>query len=885
MAWSTDEIRKTFLEFFRSKGHTVVASSPLIPENDKTLMFTNAGMVQFKDVFTGKDRRPYTRATTAQKCVRAGGKHNDLENVGFTARHHTFFEMLGNFSFGDYFKKDAIELAWNLVTEVYRIPKERLAVTVFKGEDGIPADQEAAGFWRAVGVPEERILWLGKHDNYWQMGPTGPQGPCSEIHYFIGSDPERMLAPGRVASSDGWVEIWNLVFMQFSRDAEDGPLNPLPKPSIDTGAGLERLAAVLQGKTSNYETDSFRSLIDAIAAEIKKPYQSSEAMDDVSMRVIADHSRAAAFLIADGVQPSNMGAGYVLRRIMRRAIRHGDRLGFDELFFHRAASRVVDRMAPAYPELERAKALIVKVCEAEESSFRRTLRNGLKLLDENMSGLVKGAALDPVFVARLYHTYGFPIDLTRVIATERGFLVDEKAAEEEVKRSNPEQEERTVKPEDTGTGKLWYELREKLGPTEFSGYDADMTETTVLGIVAGGAAVPKAKVGTEVSLILARTPFYGESGGQVGDKGRLQGEDGAWVQITDTIKPRPDLHVHHGVVKDGTLAVGAKVVAEIDRSARDATRKNHSATHILHLALKEVLGSHVQQKGSLVAPDRLRFDYAHFEPLTPEQVEAIERRANEMVLRNAPTVTNVCSIEEAKGAGAVMLFGEKYGDRVRMVRIGEDTLELCGGTHVRRSGDIGLIKIVSDAAIASGQRRLEAVTGLGALDWVQRQSRVAGQTAGLLKSAIEAMPDRVEKLQKRVKDLEKELDKSRADAALGGAKGDVLDKVEDLNGVKVLIHKADGTPIKSLRDLSDKLRDRLASGVVVLGAAEEDKAGILVAVTKDLSSRIKAGDVVKAASLAMGGSGGGRPDFAQGGGRAELLEAGLKKAREVLGGA
>jgi alanyl-tRNA synthetase len=882
------EIRSRFLQFFKERGHEVVPSSPLVPHNDPTLLFTNAGMVQFKDVFTGKETRPYKRAASAQKCVRAGGKHNDLENVGYTARHHTFFEMLGNFSFGDYFKKEAIDAAWTLITEVLGFPKERLCATVFKGEGDIPPDHEAARYWEAAGVPKERIFYFGKSDNYWQMGDTGPQGPCSEIHYYAGdlSDPT-MLDEARVAASQGWLEIWNLVFMQFSKDTPDAPLVPLPKPSIDTGAGLERIAMVLQGKRSNYETDAFLALIEGIAGELGKKYGGfTEKPDDVSMRVIADHSRAAAFLIADGVQPSNEGRGYVLRRIMRRAIRHGSRLGFGDLFFHRACDRVIEQMKSVYPELERARSLISKVAESEESSFRRTLEKGLKLLGDAMESTKneRRDALDPTFVAKLYHTYGFPIDLTRVVAAENGLAVDEQAAQDAVVASNPEQAGAQLTSE-RAIDQVWYEVREKTGPTTFLGYERDDAECEVKALVSGGKAVDRAGAGDEVRVVLDRTPYYGESGGQVGDRGIIEAK-GLRIAVSDTTKPRPDLTVHVGKVESGEIHLGQKVEAKIDRAARESTRKNHSATHLLHLALKEVLGDHVQQKGSLVAPDRLRFDYAHFEAVTPVQIDAIERRVNEIVLEDADTVTEVGSMERARQAGAVMLFGEKYGESVRMVRIGKVSLELCGGTHVRRAGEIGLFKITSDAALAAGVRRLEAVTGLGALAWAQSQARLLGQVASVLRAPTDAVPDRVEKLLKQNKELQRDLERARADAALGTKTGgDLLDRAESLSGVRVLIHRADGTPKKALREMSDKLRDRLQSGVVVLGTVEEDKASLLIAVTKDLSNRINAGELVKAASQVMEGRGGGRADLAEGGGKPELLDRGLTRVREILASA
>ncbi|MBI4816168.1 MAG: alanine--tRNA ligase [Deltaproteobacteria bacterium] len=881
-ALSTDEIRSAFLSFFEKHGHDIVTSSSLVPSNDPTLLFTNAGMVQFKDVFTGREARPYVRATTAQKCVRAGGKHNDLENVGYTARHHTFFEMLGNFSFGDYFKDLAIELAWKLITEVYRMPEDRLCVTVFAGEDGIPADEEAAAIWERVGLPKSRIFRLGKKDNYWQMGDTGPQGPCSEIHYYLGDDVRNALDQGKVERSEGWIEIWNLVFMQFQKEKKDSPLAPLPKPSIDTGAGLERLAMVLCGKTSNYDTDAFTPLIGRISDELKKPYGGSMKPDDVSMRVIADHSRAATFLIADGVQPSNEGRGYVLRRIMRRAIRHGSRLGYDDLFFHRACLAVIDRMQRAYPELERTRSLVGKVAESEETAFRKTLERGLKYLAKEMEEVRARSetSIDPVFVAKLYHTYGFPIDLTRVIASENELSVDEVAAEKAVVDSY----------KDKGSGRLgaeaaiesiYFEVRQDVGPTIYLGYDQDAASATVKALIVGGQMVSEAATGADVEIVLDRTPFYGESGGQVGDRGSLRAA-GLELEVSDATKPRSDLTIHVGKVRSGMIQRGQTVEAIIDRKAREATRKNHSATHLLHLALKEVLGDHVLQKGSLVAPDRLRFDFAHFSPVSREQIEAIERRVNELVLADASTETKVSSVDEARQAGAVMLFGEKYGDQVRMVRIGVDSLELCGGTHVRRAGEIGFVKIVSDSALASGVRRIEAVTGMGAVAWAQRQNELLTRAAGLLRTSPEELSDRLEKLQKKQKELEQKLEEALQRAAMGGGSTDPVANAVDVDGVRVVLHVVTGVSPKALREISDQLRDKLASGVVVLGADVEGKGSILVAVTKDLAGRIHAGKVVQEVSQAMEGKGGGRPDFAQGGGRADRLSAGMACAKEAI---
>jgi alanyl-tRNA synthetase len=878
-ALTADQVRRTFLDYFVVKGHAELPSSPLVPQNDPTLLFTNAGMVQFKDVFTGKEKREYTRATTSQKCVRAGGKHNDLESVGVTARHHTFFEMLGNFSFGDYFKSEAIESAWELTTKVFGIPADRLCVTIFKGEDGIPADDEAAELWKKVGVPEGRIIRLGKKDNYWQMGDTGPQGPCTEIHYFQANDPQNMFAPGRVEQSDGWVEIWNLVFMQFVRETATGPLDKLPKPSVDTGAGLERMTAVLQGKTSNYETDLFRPLLESIAKELKKPYGASDSADDVSMRVIADHSRATAFLVADNVLPSNEGRGYVLRRIMRRAIRHGKRLGFDDLFFHRACTRVIERMERQYPELRRAAASIAKVAENEEAMFRRTLDRGLERLMKAIDRAkhAGAGALDPDLVADLYDTYGFPIDLTRVIANEHALEVHESMAMDSLRKRQQTEAKGGDITKDAAIEKLWFDLRAELGSTEFVGYGHDESDAKVLKVME--------QPDGSFLVLLDKTPFYGESGGQVGDSGVLTWPGGR-MEVTDAQKPLPELIVHLGKVVEGQLAKGQSVHAKVNARLRDNTRQNHSATHLLHLALKEVLGAHVQQKGSLVAPDRLRFDYAHFEPLTLEQIERIERRVNEMILSNAPTETIEGTIEEARQTGAVMLFGEKYGDRVRMVRIGKESLELCGGTHVRRSGDIGLFKILSDASIASGVRRVEAATGLSALELVQKEDRLMKRASAILKSSIDELPDRVEKLIQKSKQLEKDLADAQARAAMGASAGgaDPTSKVEEIGGIRVLVHRADGTPKSALRELADRFRDKIASGVVILGSTEEDKAYLLVAVTKDLAGKVHAGTVVKAGAEAMGGRGGGKPDMAEGGGIASRLGEGLAGAKAAIKG-
>ena len=867
---STDEIREAFLEFFEARGHQRVASSPLVPAKDPTLLFTNAGMVQFKDTFTGKETRPYKRATSSQRCLRAGGKHNDLENVGFTPRHHTFFEMLGNFSFGDYFKAEAIDFAWGFVTGVLGLPAERLAVTVFAGDDEIPPDEEAAELWTRVGVAPDRIFRFGRKDNYWQMGDTGPQGPCSEIHYFGGPLDPGIWDAQKIGESEGWLEIWNLVFMQFERAEAEGPLAPLPKPCVDTGAGLERLAMVMQGKASTYETDVFQRLLE----EISK-LSGVDERQHVSHRVIADHARATAFLVADGVQPSNEGRGYVLRRIMRRAIRHGKQLGLDEAFFDRACAAVVEEMRPAHPHLAGASALIEKVAASEEASFRRTLDRGLKLLEDRMSAR---QPLDAGFVAELYDTYGFPIDLTRVIAEENGQTVDEEAAQAEVRRKQAQGRGGELNKEQS-VDAVWFQLLEKEGPTRFLGYEGVEGEGSIRALVVNGEAVDVVPQGEEAAVLMDATPFYGESGGQIGDEGRLSLPSGLFV-VEGSSKPLPELIVHHGRVREGELRVGEPARATVDEPRRQDVMRNHSATHLLHLALREILGAHVQQKGSLVAPDRLRFDFSHFDPVTEDEIERIENRVNEMVLRNAETEVKRGSMNDAKEAGAVMLFGEKYGDEVRMVRIGEDSLELCGGTHVARSGDIGPFRIVSEGAVASGVRRIEAVTGHRALAWMRQRERILREAASALKTRPEELGTRVQRLQQRNKELERELEQARTQAALGGAAP--KDEVESIGGVPVLFKQADGTPKKSLRNLADQLRDRLQSGVVVLTATEENRVAMLVAATKDLKGRVHAGELVKAAMDAMGGSGGGRPDFAQGGGPAQSLDQGLAEVRRQM---
>jgi alanyl-tRNA synthetase len=863
------EIREAFLRFFEERAHRRVPSSALVPQNDPTLLFTNAGMVQFKDVFTGREKRDYTRATTAQKCVRAGGKHNDLENVGFTARHHTFFEMLGNFSFGDYFKKDAVAWGWEFVTSPrwLGLPADRLATTVFDGEGGLPWDEEAFELWKAQGVPAERIHKLGAKDNFWAMGDTGPCGPCSEIHFFQGNDiPCAEEKAGRrclgvACDCDRWLEIWNLVFMQFERGA-DGNLTPLPKPSIDTGAGLERMASVAQGKRSNYDTDLFQNIIRAIEKIAGKKYGASED-DSVSMRVIADHARATTFLVGDGVLPANEGRGYVLRRIMRRAIRHGKRLGLEKLFLADVCAAVIEEMGAAYPETRENRAFITKVAAQEEESFRRTLDKGLVILEEEMARLGRaGDKTVPGKVAfQLYDTFGFPMDLTRVIAAERGLAVDEAGFD----RNMAEQRARS---EWKGSGEqavtdLHKQIATELGQTRFAGYETTVLEAEVKALLANGARVAKAKQGDKVEVIVDATPFYGESGGQVGDVGLVTGPKGR-VEIRDTQRPVEGLIVHLGIVESGELAVGDVVKLAVDERRRDLIRSNHSATHLLHLALRERLGEHVKQAGSIVAPDYLRFDFAHFQPLTDEEVDAVERRVNDLVRENAETDTSVLKLSEARQTGAMMIFGEKYGDVVRVVRLGPSK-ELCGGTHVRRTGDIAFFKIASEESIAAGVRRIVAYTGPRAVELSQREAQELRRAAGFLKSGAFEVAQKVEAAQRRVRELERALEEASSRIAAAQS-GDLAAKAKEAGGgAKVLAARVQGDG-KSLRELADKLRDRIGKGVVALGAEADGKAILLVAVTKELTARVKAGDLVKEGAKLVGGSGGGKPELAQAGG-------------------
>ncbi|GAB4353974.1 MAG: alanine--tRNA ligase [Gammaproteobacteria bacterium] len=851
---SSAEIRQGFLDYFKARGHEVVPSSPLVPANDPTLLFTNAGMVQFKDVFLGLEQRPYRRATTSQRCVRAGGKHNDLENVGYTARHHTFFEMLGNFSFGDYFKREAIQYAWEFLTEVAGLPAEKLWVTVYQDDD------EAADIWlKEIGVDPARFTRIGdkpggkrfESDNFWAMGDTGPCGPCSEIFYDHG--PEVAGGPPGTPEEDGdrYIEIWNLVFMQYNRSA-DGEMTPLPKPSVDTGMGLERLAAVLQGVHSNYEIDLFRNLV-AAAAKLA----GTEETDNSSLRVIADHIRACSFLIVDGVLPSNEGRGYVLRRIIRRAIRHGHKLGLKEPFFYKLVGPLCDEMGAAYPELPAQRDQVERVLRKEEERFAETLEQGMRILEESIARL-EGDTIPGDTVFLLYDTYGFPVDLTNDIARERGLRIDEAGFEANMEA----QRERARAASQFGVD--YGSVPEVECTTEFIGYEALEGEGEVVALFRDGEAVENLASGEEGMVILDRTPFYAESGGQVGDRGVLEA-NGTRFEVRDTQKQGAGAHGHIGRVVSGSLKVGQKVRAQVDGLARQATALNHSATHLLHAALRQVLGTHVTQKGSLVEPNRLRFDFSHFEPVTAEQLEQIEQLVNDQIRANAVVETQVMSYDEAIGAGAMALFGEKYGDRVRVLRIGDFSTELCGGTHVQRAGDIGFMKIVSETGIAAGVRRIEAVTGAAALRWVESAERQIQQVAGLLKGGRDDVEAKVRQLLDRNRALEKELERLK-DKLASAQGGDLASQAQEISGVKVLAARLDGADDKSLRGTVDQLKSQLGSAAVLLAAVEGEKVSLVAGVTKDCTDRIQAGEFLNQVASKIGGRGGGRPDMAQGGG-------------------
>jgi alanyl-tRNA synthetase len=880
-----NDIRKSFLEFFARNDHTVVASSPLVPRNDPTLMFTNAGMVQFKNVFTGLETRPYARAVTAQKCVRAGGKHNDLDNVGYTARHHTFFEMLGNFSFGDYFKERAIALAWDLCTKEYGLPKDKLLITVYIDDD------DAFNLWKKIaGLPESKILRIAGADNFWAMGETGPCGPCSEIFYDHGPHLPGGPPGSAEAEGDRFIEIWNLVFMQYEQ-REGGERVPLPRPSIDTGMGLERIAAVLQGTHDNYAIDLFATLIRVIA---ELTGVDPDGPQKASHRVIADHLRASAFLIADGVLPSNEGRGYVLRRIMRRAMRHAELLGAKEPLMWRLVPSLTREMGQAYPELLRAEALISETLKLEERRFRATLERGLAILDEKSGSLKKGDMFDGDTAFTLYDTYGFPLDLTQDALRARGISVDIASFTDAMERQRAKARASWAGSGETAQETVWFSLRDKVGATEFLGYETESAEGVVAALVRDGKEVSELKKGESGVVVMNQTPFYGESGGQVGDSGEMRREDVRLV-VTDTQKKAGDLFAHFVKAEQGTVKVGDPLLLEVDHARRSAIRQNHSATHLLHEALRQVLGDHVAQKGSLVAPDRLRFDFSHPKPLTGDEIERVEDIANDIVLQNSPVTTRLMALDDARASGARALFGEKYGDEVRVVAMGEGSgntlgwsVELCGGTHVRRTGDIGLISGLTDSGVAAGVRRLEALTGKAARKAADKQVQLAKTAAAELKIPLEEMPARVAALLDERKRLERDLSDARKKLAMGGgAKTAAADDVRQVKGVKLIARAVSGIELKDLRSLADEGKKQVGSGVVaIVGLSDDGKAGIVVGVTSDLTSRFNAVELVRKGAEALGGKGGGgRPDMAQAGGPdGSKADAALKAIEQALGG-
>ena len=857
---TVNEIRKSFLDFFKTNGHEVVASSPLVPNNDPTLMFTNAGMVQFKNVFTGLETRDYHCAVTSQKCVRAGGKHNDLENVGYTARHHTFFEMLGNFSFGDYFKDLAIELAWTLVTKEFSLPKDKLLVTVQS------TDEESAVLWRKIaGLSDEKIIRIPTSDNFWAMGDTGPCGPCSEIFYDHGNH-----IPGGPPGSpdedgDRFIEIWNLVFMQFEQITPEERIN-LPKPSIDTGMGLERIAAVMQGTHDNYETDMMQVLIRASA---ENSGAEADGVFSKSHRVIADHLRSSAFLIADGVLPSNEGRGYVLRRIMRRGMRHAHLMGCADPLMWKLVSALIGEMGQAFPELTRAEALVTETLKSEERRFKKLLERGLKLLDDATSDIGEGGSLDGETAFKLYDTFGFPLDLTQDALRPRGIDVDAAGFNTAMERQRVEARKAWTGSGDATDDLLWFDLRDELGVTDFLGYETEQAEGQVAAIIKGGARADNLSKGEKGFVLFNQTPFYGESGGQMGDTGVLTA-DGLVARVTDTQKRAGGLHVHAVNVEEGTFAIGMEVVLGVDHDRRSSLRSNHSATHLLHGALRRQLGHHVTQKGSLVAPDRLRFDISHPRALEPVELAAVEAEVNSHVIENINVTTRLMEPEEAVAAGAIALFGEKYGDEVRVVSIGASEVpystELCGGTHVTRTGDIGLFKIIGETAVAAGVRRIEALTGAAAMAYFDALETALNETAELLKASPSDVPARVGVLIEARRKLERDLVDIRRKMATGGGE-DMANNIEYVGDIKFVPKSFEGIPAKDLKNLADDLKKQIGSGVVALVSNANEKASLVVGVTKDLTARLNAVDLVRVGSVALGGKGGGgRPDMAQAGG-------------------
>ncbi|MEI8363502.1 MAG: alanine--tRNA ligase [Betaproteobacteria bacterium] len=851
---SSNEIRQVFLDFFASKGHQIVASSSLVPHGDPTLLFTNAGMNQFKDVFLGFDKRPYTRATTSQKCVRAGGKHNDLENVGYTARHHTFFEMLGNFSFGDYFKQDAIAYAWELLTEVFKLPKDKLTVTVYADDD------EAYDIWHnTIGVPAERIIRIGDNkgaryasDNFWMMGDTGPCGPCTEIFYDHGD--QHFGGPPGSPDEDGdrFIEIWNNVFMQFNRD-EAGVMHPLPKPSVDTGMGLERLAAVLQHVHANYEIDLFQGLIAAAARETH-----TTDLTSPSLKVLADHIRACAFLIADGVIPGNEGRGYVLRRIIRRAIRHGYKLGSRAAFFHKMVADLVHLMGEAYPELKAEQTRITNILKSEEERFFETIENGMEIVETELAAMDKtrNSLFNGDLAFKLHDTFGFPLDLTADICRERGFTVDSTAFDTAMARQKDQARA-------AGKFKMATNLEYDGIATTFYGYDTLDVAGQISGLYKDGAAVNQLNEGEQGVVVLNNTPFYAESGGQIGDCGEVKSANGIFA-VEDTQKIQANVFGHHGIIKTGTLNVGDHISARVNTQARASTMRNHSATHLMHKALREVLGEHVQQKGSLVDTEKTRFDFVHNAPITDDEIAKVEQIVNDEILTNVATQARVMDIESAKKTGAMMLFGEKYGDEVRVLDIGSSN-ELCGGTHVSRTGDIGLFKIISESGVAAGVRRIEATTGHGALKLINAQQQLIDQLANALKAPTDELANKVAQLADHAKSLEKEL--ARLKSKLASSQGDDLSaQAIEVSGVKVLAVVLDGANAETLRETMDKLKDKLKTAAIVLASVNDGKVSLAAGVTADLTAKIKAGDLVNFVAQQVGGKGGGKPDMAMAGG-------------------
>jgi alanyl-tRNA synthetase len=872
------EIRSLFLRFFEERGHRVVKSSPLLPANDPTLLFANAGMNQFKDVFTGAEKRDYARAVSSQKCVRAGGKHNDLDEVGKTARHHTFFEMLGNFSFGDYFKEDGIRFAWDLLVNEMKLDVDRLWFSVYEGSDTVPADDEAAALWEKVGAPKDHILRFGAKDNFWQMGDTGPCGPCSEIHYFMGDDPADNRAEFVNGPGDTIMEIWNLVFMQYERFA-DGTLTPLPAPSVDTGMGLERIACVLQGVKSNYETDLIKPIIEFVADRAKKHYD-YDTDEGMSMRVIADHARAASFLIADGIFPGNEGRAYVLRKIMRRALWHGRLLGMETPFFDKVCDFVVDHMKGPFPELDSSRQSIARVVSTEERGFATTLSTGLRRLEELLEST--GGEL-PAYVdlAKLYDTYGLRSDLIGYVLETKGIAFDE-AAFRAALRTLQQTPGEGAKGHSKEVRTVYRSLEDENLRSEFRGYDEIETAgARVTALVAGDERVNELAAGQEGELVLDRTPFYAEAGGQVGDVGRIEGDE-ASLAVLDTRAPVQGVHVHKVRVEQGTVRVGDAVTARVDAEKRRRTRANHTATHLLHKALKEVLGPHVKQGGSLVAPDRLRFDFTHFAPLTDDEIAEIERIVNAEILRNQALRTEVHDLEAAIASGAVALFGEKYGERVRVVSVPGFSTELCGGTHVTATGDIGLFKLIGDASIASGVRRIEALTADGAFERYQKDEAVLGALAQRFRTVPQEVPAQVDQLSDKLRRLEREVEALRLKLATQQM-GSAAESAREVRGIKILTQRVSDLDDNQMRQTADQHSQKLRSGVVVLGRAADGKAAIVVRVTDDLTKRVHAGKLVNELASIVGGRGGGRPDMAMAGGKEpEKLDAALEAAYSAV---